>query len=428
MFREVTKMRRCPVCGKPDWCCFFDKDSGAGEEMLICKRDSLECNVEGIDGKKYVYIGKSNTGNSIFEEYEQHMASRRNNRKVYDFKKAEVQRQLTPVDIIEPRENEYLNGIYKELLQLFALDDYHRNYQKSKGWTDELIDYYNLSTFPEPDNLRITYRNRYKSKTIYRKSAAKELIAKFGKDCLRGVPGAYMDKGVWTLYGWSGILYPMLDLNGNIKRLRIRMDYRDQDCPVFTDKVGYYYIKDDVRYYLDMSGIYTQSADGGRAYIKVPGKYRTLASFQVDKEAEEKGFFANKLAMGCQSHNEYSFYTRPGDDYSIVLITEGEPKGMYTNYKMMFPVLTASGVSSYLSLVTDEILETLKARGTKMIVIATDADKGTKQEVLKAEIALIKALKEKGVMVGLAEWNEDYGKGIDDCLAGGKWPLIKPNI
>lgn len=423
MIREVSKSRKCPVCGKPDWCCFMDKDSSAGEEILICKRDTSECNVEGVDGCKYIYIGKSKNGNSVFEEYSQYKASHKG-KDDYHFEKPKAQKQLTPVDIIPPKMNPDLDIIYKEMLNKLLLDDYHRHYLNSKGWDDRLIDYYNISTLSEPDHLRIRYKNRYKSKNPYRKNLAEKLEISHGKNCLLGVPGAYVDHGAWTFYGRSGILFPMFDMEGNVKRLRIRMDYRDQDCPVFKDNEGYYYIKDSVRYYLSMSGIYSLQ-NGQRVYIKVKGKYRTLASFLQDEEAEKEGFFANLLTSGCQSGNEYSLYTKSGDDWSIVFITEGEPKGMYSNAKMKFPFLTASGVTSYLQLVNDEILTGCQRRGTAMYIVASDADKKENDKVMDAEIALIKALKSKGMKVGVAEWDERQGKGIDDCLAAGHWPIIR---
>ena len=67
LIKEVNKMRRCPICGKQDWCCFMDKDSV--EELIVCKRDTTRCNVEGHDGQRYVYLGETKSGNSMFEEF-----------------------------------------------------------------------------------------------------------------------------------------------------------------------------------------------------------------------------------------------------------------------------------------------------------------------------------------------------------------------
>ncbi|XBX18504.1 DUF3854 domain-containing protein (plasmid) [Enterocloster clostridioformis] len=425
VYHEVSKIRRCPICGKPDWCCFVEKDSSTGEELVVCMRDTMECNVEGMDGKRYVYLRKSKLGNSVFEEFEQYNASNRYKmKKDYKFEKAKEQRQLTPVGIIEPRDNPYLNKIYREAQQILSLDEYHRNYLKGKGWTDELMDFHSVVTFPEDDNLRVRYRNRYKSRSVYRKPLAEKLTEKNGPDGLRGVPGAYKQNNAWTFYGRSGILFPMYDFGQNVKRLRIRMDYRDQDRPIFKDTEGYYYIRDNIRYYISMSGIYSLQGQN-RVYIKVPGKYRTLSSFEQDEEAEKEGFFANRLYMGCQSQNEYSLYTRPGDDCSVFILTEGEPKGIFTNYKMGYPVLTTSGVSSYMQLAKSEITETCKKMGMKMMVVASDADKAENKKVMDMELKLIQGLRSLGVVVGVAEWEEKHGNGIDDCLASGRWPSFR---
>lgn len=427
MIREVNKIRRCPICGKPDWCCFIDKDDVEGEEIIVCKRETGEGNVEGADGRRYVYLAKSKQGNSIFELYEQHIKGKKSAKENYQFAKPKAQKQLIPIDIIEPRSNEEVSLIYHEMLSKLILEDCHREYLHKNGWTDELISYHHIATFPEPDSLRVRFKNRYRSRNPYRKKLAESIENKFGKGCLRGVPGAYMDNGAWNFYGHSGILFPMYDLKMNIKRLRIRMDYRDQEVPVFKDQEGIYYVSDNVRYHICMKGIYSGSGDE-RVFIKVRGKYRTLSSFLQDEKAEKEGFYMNALNQGCQSLNEYSLYTMPEDDCSIFLITEGEPKGLYTNYRMKYPVLTASGVTSYLQLAKKEVLEGCKAMGMQMMVIATDADKYENDKVMDAEAALIKALKKEGIMVGVAEWDERHGKGIDDCIAGGHWPTIRPVI
>lgn len=425
MFREVTAVRRCPICGKPDWCCVVEKDGGMGQELIICKRSSGECNVEGTDGKRYVFLALTKMGNCVYEEYEQHMEDKKNRNKTYQFSRPNVQKQLVPVDIVEPRDNRYLNEVYRFMQDHLVLDDYHHEYLNGIGWPDELISYYKVVSFPENDDLRITYKNRYHSRNPYRRKLAGMMESEFGKGALRGVPGAYMDSDKWTFYGRSGILFPMNDMDGNVKRLRLRMDFRDQKAPVFRDSHGLYYVQSNVRYYISMKGIYTLSGED-RIYIKMKGKYRTLASFQQDEKAEKEGFFANALHQGCQSMNEYSLYTHPNDDTSIYIGTEGEPKGAFTNYKMSYPVLTSPGTSSYMLLTNPELLKRCRENGMKIFAIATDADKRRNEAVMKAELALISKLQTLEITVALMEWDEMYGKGIDDCLAGGHWPSIKP--
>ena len=57
-----------------------------------------------------------------------------------------------------------------------------------------------------------------------------------------------------------------------------------------------------------------------------------------------------------------------------------------------------------------------------MIIVAFDADRATNEAVMCAQNSTIDALKKEGFMVGIAEWNMNLGKGIDDLLASGYRP------
>lgn len=59
-----------------------------------------------------------------------------------------------------------------------------------------------------------------------------------------------------------------------------------------------------------------------------------------------------------------------------------------------------------------------------MPIVAFDADKRVNPAVWKAHNYLIELLKEYFPVVGVANWNAGFGKGLDDILLTG----ILPNI
>lgn len=415
---KASKYRRCPICGKDDWCGFYPIDEIPGGELVICMRDTSKCNTEGYDGNRYVYISESRGKNSVYEEYDQYQARRKGTRAKSEFKPKTVV-QLSPVGIIEPAKPEYCDQIYQFLQSQLFLEERHRTYLLKEGWTDELIAFHKVVSFPEADFLRMQYKNRTKSRNPYRRTLAAAVIERFGQDALIGIPGAYKEKGNWTFNGPSGILFPMYDFDGNLFRLRIRRDFLDTPHQVQMRGETPYYYQDNTKYNICMKGIYTQDKEGNRCFIDSGGKYRTLSSFVEDKHAREQGFYANLLEKGCQSLNEASLYTRPGDDNSVWFVTEGEPKAIYTNYKLHSPVISIPGVNSYGIILKPELIAKMKQMGMKMMVIIFDADKVHNPKVLDCEQGLARGLKDQEVLTSIGDWDEKIGKGSDNLLAAG---------
>jgi hypothetical protein len=418
--KAVSKYRRCPICGKTDWCGFYPAEDIPGGELVICMRDTDKCNIEGYDGNRYVYISVSRNGNSVFEEYEQYQARTKG-------KKTEMMReyapkrevQLTPVGIIEPEKPEYCDKIYRFMQSQLHLEERHRTYLLSNGWTDELIAYHNIVSFPEPDFLRVQYKNRTRSKNPYRKTLAASVIERFGEKSLEGIPGAYIQKGKWTFYGPSGILFPMYDFDGNMFRLRIRKDFMDVQQQIIMLGDTPYYYQDNTKYFICMKGIYSKDREANRCFMDTRGKYRTLSSFVQDEAAIKQGFFANIFEKGCQSLNEASMYTKPGDNMDVWFVTEGEPKAIFTNDKLKAPIISIPGVNSYGLLLNPQVLEKLKKYGMKMVVIIFDADKVHNDKVLTSEMNLVEGLKKLNIPTAIGDWDENIGKGCDDMLAAG---------
>lgn len=395
--RSVTSGHPCPICGKGDWCGIMCAEFG--DEMFVCQRntDSLSPYKEGVigvNGKYYLCVGVSKEGqNNIFRDAEcvqaEDAVKKKEWRQNATFKKAAayVPKTLTPVDPVETLDNTSLDKIYRSMLDKLILEPAHREYLRSEGWSDELIDANGIKSFPEEDYIR--FRNKdsgYYSKNPWRKSLAKMLVDEFGT--LRGVPGAYLNKkGEWTFNGQSGILFPLYDTFHHIYRLRVRLDN--------VSKKG--------------------------------GKYRNFSSFKLDEEAEKQGFLVNVLHGGCQAGNNLGFYMNPSrDDMYIAYVTEGEKKGIIGEDILHAPFISVPGVSSYGKLIEGSAgnrpIDRLKELGIKVLIIAFDADKATNEKVMQSQERTVNLLRKEGFIMGLAEWDISYGKGIDDLLFNGKKP------
>ncbi len=60
-----------------------------------------------------------------------------------------------------------------------------------------------------------------------------------------------------------------------------------------------------------------------------------------------QGIIKNTYKYGCESKNHASYYYKGGDCGNICLITEGEKKGQYANFRLNIPVWSLPGVNSY---------------------------------------------------------------------------------
>ena len=455
---EVTKQRPCPICGKPDWCCFGYPS--VGTEFVICKRaDSAASDTIGTDGKLYKFLGLTKEDNAKFQEMEAWKESRDqwmrenhvgpyrqgswNNYGSTDASStiARPQKQ-TEYEIVDPvavKPHVELDRFYRALLSVLVLDPKHRDYLKAEKWSDQLIQSSLVKSFPVKDVVRFN-RKVYESKNFYRKRIAKAVLAKLSVNDLRGYPGAYLDHGGnWTLNGPSGIALPIYDADGYIYGLRIRMDFCDVDCSMELVDGVYQYVHDGVIYYHQpFKGFYhyencEKISDGCKYYddngrlIEVNGKYRPMTSFVEDRHARENGRIVNRLSSGCQAENGISVYFNPAmDNPYVAYFTEGEKKGIFANAIMHVPVITFPGVSSWRSILTGQpgsrMIDKLKAKGVKICIVAYDADKETNAAVLRQQDAVVGALQQEGFSVGLANWPAKYGKGLDDLLANHNMP------
>ncbi len=393
--KNMSRQKRCPICGKPDYCGWFPAQDGG--LLLFCQRYTEEMQngegVIGLDGNYYIKVGKTRSGNSMFEEANQRLAKQRLKEgiDIGNLKTVNIQpRALTPVNIVEPLSNKRLHEMYRFLLDHLYLDDKDREYLHREGWSDELIDRYNIKTFPVTDFERFQNREAgAASKNPWRKTLGKMLEKEFGS--LAGMPGAYRNtKGEWTLYGEDGILFPQLDQDGNYYRLRIRLHH--------TGEKG--------------------------------GKYRNFSSFIVNKEEEQKGFLVNKLDGGSQAGNQLGYYmNKSRDDMYAWYITEGEKKGIYGEDCLKSPFVSLPGVSSWSKLFDgkagERAVDFFRTMGVKIVIVVFDADKICNPMVYKKQEELVEKLQEENFLVGIGNWDPSLGKGIDDLLRAGHKPTYQ---
>lgn len=446
-FKNVSKNHPCPICGKPDWCGWQMDSDGRGDYTIVCQRPEVRGNVAGKDGNFYVFISETSGGAYRYEEAAQCRRRREQWCQEHGYKyKGEAvaggtssgnvirksQRVFEPVivDDIEPKSHEELDKIYRCLLQKLILEEIHTDYLKKEGWDNNLIEENLIRSFPERDFVRCKFKN-YPSGNIYRKRLAKELEEKFGKGCLKGVPGAYIDHGgCWTFAGPKGILFPLYDTKGLIYGLRIRMDFLDYPYERKSDPACDDWYTDDSginHFVVPMKGTYIFSKNGEKEWDKSGGKYRPFTSYKVNEEEYEKGFVKNCYKEGCELRNQVGVYWHREKDTSFLCyLTEGEKKGIFANKKLHSPVISFPGVSSWAKLFMgkkgERLIDLLAAAGVKMFVVAYDADKAVNKAVLRQQHNLIEKIKEEGFMVATAEWDVCNGKGLDDLLAAG----IKP--
>lgn len=430
VFRNVTTSEPCPVCGGTDWCSWFPKRDGDGY-LLSCKRACRDgygnSDVAGKDGRIYRFISEKNN-QYIYGE----RRSDRGNPMAGGRKPKKGPRHVGKV---KPASDETLDCVYRTILKNLHLEDRHREYLHGEGWSDSMIERSLIKSSPENDYAR---ENGYSPKGYgptnpTRRELAKTVLEELGISSLKGVPGAYLKetgngKVYWTFSGASGLLLPIYNHKGDVFRLRIRLDYMgirkcrlENGVPAFTEG--------DKTYCLDMSGPYRNN-NGTKERVKLDdftGKIRPFQSFYADPAMLSQGIIKNTYKYGCESKNHVSCYRKNEDYTDICLITEGEKKGQYANFRLNIPVYSLPGVNSYgLLFEEDENGKTplgYMPNGKKTIfVVAFDADKHTNRTVMSYQEALVGKLKENGYMAATADWDVSLGKGIDDLLCRGYIP------
>ncbi len=410
---KVTKYNPCPICGKPDWCfsstSTYSFDDGPDEDFIFigCRRTSAQ-SIAGTDGEYYTMSHESDQGVVFYEEV--HQRAKRfnrmgidNNIKVSKNYKAKSSKRRVCNEKYTLASIDRRDAVYRALLELLHLEDYHRKNFYEEGWDDNLLESSNFKSLPPTGyNLSniIKKKKRKEPLTPYeevslnrrnktRKQIANQLYLKFGD--LEGIPGFYLKESnyqnkkelSWTFTGAQGVIMPQYDVNGKIFALRIRLD----------------------------------ESKGGKY------KWFTSVYEKLEDETDTEKIFKNVYSRGSKPPCEIS-YRFPAYQTKFLFATEGEKKQHVVVEEEGLACASVPGVGNFSSILND--VSTLKELGIEVIIIGYDADKKENTQVLMSELKLIETLLLEGFQIYIAEWDASHGKGVDDVILRGIQPLYTP--
>lgn len=357
----ATKKNPCPICGKEDWCCFIPSDQST------CLEDGLYiCNRT---------LTKADIISPINGSIYLYKKDSINGDEIYVKKEVQQQKKedrKSSKKITKPiikRKEEPKSNLPR------SNEELNRVYRKFLSMLS-LKKKHKKMLLEEGWNEALIAKSFFCSIPEYKSYYVKKLLE---SEDLKGVPGFYFSKEHWSFVGKSGILMPLYDSKNQIFRLRIR-----DDNPELDDKG------------------------------KEKNKYKNFASHGTG---------------GCQAGLQIGIVQKEADKKEEFYITEGEKKALIGNYYLNQRVVNLTGVNCSRFLLepngTEEpILSYLIRTGAKVPIVAFDADKRVNPAVWKAHNYLIEVLKEYFPVVGVANWNAGFGKGLDDILLTG----ILPNI
>ncbi len=462
----VTFSDPCPICGKPDWCnrVVFEN----GNRLAYCKRKSgNKGDVIAASGDMWVYRKVTKEKFHVWEpkaQYEANLEKYLSEKSLskgkavnYNFTASKGTDNSDYIDwngiplegVTECTDPKRLDTVYRVFLELLELEDKHRErllLEWNGDFFNSVMKHYIIRSIPPED--RIRFSSKEKLKNFSRKKIMEKLIEKVGEPM--GIPGFYQrPDGTWTFYYLCGIAYPVYDCDGNIIRLRIGTDYpivkgefMGKECEfvygLIDDKVGWF-----ARFSRDEEPIlvWEYGSTNNRIELdkkgypkgKINGKYKSFTSLMEKRIKDENGNpkRVNRYWNGSKATNYCSLYSKPGDDFTIVYVTEGEKKSIVGNMMMNVPLIAVPGVSSLGIMFEKELgkekslVEQLIERGTKAFVVVFDADKKVNEAVLNSEQNLLEEFKKRGIAVATGEWNANWGKGLDDILLTGVVPDIR---
>ena len=261
------------------------------------------------------------------------------------------------------------NKVYKFLINHLKLSDKHLQNLTHRGFSKASIEEYNYKTMP-----------------IKRSAITSSITSKYGS--LKGVPGFWFNSDVgWQLATTSGLVIPVRDFNGDIVAIKVR-------------------------------------SDSDEAY----GKYLTLSTNPKKDKKDKKSEYPQGTAAKTYVH--YPLKNKQNANSTLV-ITEGELKADLTNaYKPDWYCISLPGVAMW-----EWGVEAAKLLKPRKILLAFDSDKdkelsssvpGGKPFIVAKSLArLYFTLKINNFDVGILDWDEKFGKGIDDVLAMGGEDHIK---
>lgn len=453
----------CPICGKPDWCNIVTYPNG--NTISQCRRvHGSKGDVISASGRSWRFVKESESGFTYWqplEEYEAYIETLKSSNKNYSKKSQRIipaseltqERELKIEGVAEILPPEKLDLFYRTLLSILVLEKKHEDKLRAEwdgtpGLFEKITTQFPIKTLPPEDRLR--FSSKEKLNNLSRKKIMEKLIEKCGEP--KGVPGFYQRKdGVWTMYPLCGIIFPVFDTKGRIIRIRINTDYsvvkgelNGQEgrfmYGLIEDKAGWFFNPDGSK---ESQLVWQYGSDKniisldkkGYPKGKVNGKYKNFTSCQFQMGKDENGNVVtrvNRYTNGCESGSFCSVYTKEGDDPTWIYVTEGEKKAMVANQFLNVPVVSVPGVNSVGKLFDNEpgcdisMMDSLKNKGARGVILVFDADKSVNEAVLKCEQKAVEKFKERNIYIALGEWNPAWGKGLDDVLLSGVKPAIHP--
>lgn len=368
-----------------------------------------------------------------------------------------------PVGIVKPLEHRKLDAILRKWLDCFVLAPCHKAkllmewdvsdkpFLIEKGFEPEKIfARWKLRTMPPEDDVRKDAPDYYKERTAGPTRA--ELINRLleickanGLESPEGIPGIYFNEklGRWDILSRSGIIFPVVDVNGWMYRFRIGTDTPDV-IGELKGKKGRYRFYKDMWFFeredkpKDEKSVLAWKHGSNRNLImlnkkglpagKPDGKYVNLSSYTEVRDYENHTF-TNRFKGGSRCGGCLSVY-RPTDNPPVrVWFTEGEKKSMVSSMIKKDTFVCIPGVSSFGKVLEPieggmNTVEVLLEEGATTAIVAFDADKETNEAVMNAQNGLAAALLEAGfAKVYITKWDESQGgKGLDDTFLEGADP------
>ncbi len=325
-----------------------------------------------------------------------------------------------------------LNQVYRTFLSLLRVEEKHRQ-KLAKEWGDatkSIMSQWNIKSIPPVDYHRMKSGERFVN--FGRKRILSEVIAEVGEP--KFVPGFYQTaKGTWAFSAMSGIAYPIYDTQNRIVRIRVCDDYPDYDGKWEGQSGTFHHQWEDGIHKWTFIGKEAKDVivlpDGTQPNGKAKNKYKNFSSFS-ERRNEETKKIENALKFGAKAPARAGIYFSKGDSFEVVNATEGEKKSIVANRIMHRPTIALPGVGTWSVLFSPDkdlggksFFDILVEKGMKKLVVMYDADKNENERVMRAEQDFIENLKKRSVTVCVGEWNEVWGKGLDDILIQGVIPV-----
>lgn len=467
---EYSRGNPCPICGKPDMC--FYSDRGPDGILRICGRMDMP-ETTGVNGRRYKRIKSSGrSGINTYASYvdaEEDFIRQESARKKwceehgYRFRPKsealmpEIDRYRDSMEEYaawrrqeetEPLDNGILDVLYREWLSSMILAPAHKDrlmleWACKPEMAEGIFKSHMIRTMPPEDGQRSMYARYWRGRTG---GPSREMLVRnitqaadrIGLPSLQGIPGLYRDEktGEWQICARSGIVFPVYDMDGHICRLRIGVD-APSIRGEYRGREGIFFFHGETWFFSAEGGKGTAVwREGGEKLIslnrkgvppgKPMGKYVNLSSYKEIRDEETKTI-KNRYCLGTRSGSQVSVYRPNCPKPGVAWITEGEKKAMVICQLLNVTVICLPGTKTFGKIFDggQGVFARLLHEGTANFVIAYDADKEKNEMVKKDESALAMRLLGGGARVFIADWNIQFGKGLDDALLNDVMPILK---